>query len=240
MIPTDCLAEFRVGHPREAVALLNQLRERNVPVHLSAPDSESVTTLLAGVDEDHKRLQFSADPSHPQLQRIVDADAGTAVAYLDAVKVQFDISGIEIKRGFGGCVLQATLPAELYRIQRRDAFRVRTFDREPAIAQMRHPSIPDMALALRIVDVSIGGCALHVPDDVPPLTPGVKLADVRIELDADTRFSTPLLLHHVRSLPPEPGVRVGCEWPPLPGPAERALQRYIDLTQKRWRQLAKD
>jgi len=87
VIPTDCLAEFRVGHPREAVALLNQLRERNVPVHLSAPDSESVTTLLAGVDEDHKRLHFSADPSHPQLQRILDADAGTAVAYLDAVKV---------------------------------------------------------------------------------------------------------------------------------------------------------
>ena len=46
-------------------------------------------------------------------------------------------------------------------------------------------------------------------------------------------------IHHVTSIAPSdlglPGVRVGCEWLRLAGDAERALQRYIDQTQKRRR-----
>ena len=38
---------------------------------------------------------------------------------------------------------------------------------------------PEMQLALRVLDVSIGGCALQVPRDVPALQPGAKLAGVR-------------------------------------------------------------
>jgi c-di-GMP-binding flagellar brake protein YcgR len=45
-----------------------------------------------------------------------------------------------------------------------------------------------MQLALRVLDVSIGGCALLLPADVPALEPGVTLQGVEIELDADTRF----------------------------------------------------
>jgi hypothetical protein len=40
-------------------------------------------------------------------------------------------------------------------------------------------------------------------------------------------------------LPNERGVRMGCEWAPLGGHAERALQRYIDHTQKQRRLMVK-
>ena len=39
-------------------------------------------------------------------------------------------------------------------------------------AAFRTAAGPDMQLALRIVDISISGCALLLPSDVPPLTPG--------------------------------------------------------------------
>jgi c-di-GMP-binding flagellar brake protein YcgR len=90
-----------------------------------------------------------------------------------------------------------------------------------------------------VLDVSIGGCALFVPADVPPLEPGLLLQGVRIELDADTRFEVALQLHHVTSIPGNDlGVRVGCEWQRLAGANERALNRYIEQTQKRRRMLA--
>ena len=98
-----------------------------------------------------------------------------------------------------------------------------------------------MQLALRVLDVSIGGCALFLPDDVPPLEPGMVMNQVQMDLDADTRFHANLRLQHVTALNPESkGVRLGCEFVNAGSDAERALQRYIDQTQKRRRLMALD
>ena len=98
-----------------------------------------------------------------------------------------------------------------------------------------------MLLSLRVIDVSIGGCALFVTHDVPPLEPGTRITKVRIELDTDTRFDVGLQLQHVTAIQPgNRGVRIGCEWVRLSPSAERVLQRYIDQTQKRRRMLAMD
>ena len=55
----------------------------------------------------------------------------------------------------------------------------------------------------------------------------------------DTRFNVDLRLQHVTSLGSESrGVRLGCEFVNADAGALRALQRYIDLTQKRSRMLS--
>jgi c-di-GMP-binding flagellar brake protein YcgR len=106
---------------------------------------------------------------------------------------------------------------------------------------VRHPEIADMALALRVLDVSIGGCALFLPDDVPPLQPGVLMNQVQIELDIDTRMTVKLRLQHVTSINPDSrGVRLGCELVDPSGDTLRVLQRYIDQTQKKRRLLSLD
>jgi c-di-GMP-binding flagellar brake protein YcgR len=233
---TAGFADFRVDSRREQVSLLRQLRDGNAPVSLSTAEGISMTVTLWALDEQRERLNFSADDGHPQLQRLVEGDEAVAVAYLDSVKLQFDLRGLLLVRGPRSCALQAELPELLYRFQRRQAFRVRTIERTSPKARLRHPSMPEMMLSLRVLDVSIGGCALFLPHDVPPLQPGTRLSEVQIELDADTRFPAQLTLQHVTSiLPNERGVRMGCEWAPLGGAAERALQRYIEQTQKQRR-----
>jgi c-di-GMP-binding flagellar brake protein YcgR len=234
-------ADFRVDSRREQLMLLRQLRDGNTPISLSTADGISMSVTLWALDDQRERLNFSADDGHPHLQRLVDSDEAVGVAYLENVKLQFDLHGLLLVRGERTCALQAELPEVLYRFQRRQAFRVRTIERSSPKARLRHPSMPDMMLSLRVLDVSIGGCALFLPHDVPPLQPGTRLAEVLIELDADTRFPAQLTLQHVTSiLSHERGVRMGCEWAPLGGAAERALQRYIDHTQKQRRLLAKD
>jgi c-di-GMP-binding flagellar brake protein YcgR len=235
----DAWSEFRVAHPREVQALLRQLRDGSVPVNLSAPGGAGLTTTLWAVDAERQRLSFSADEGHPQLQPLIDADEVIAVAYLDSVKLQFDLHGLLLVRSASHCALQVAWPLEMYRFQRRSAYRVRPGGRQAPSARLRHPSIPDMALTLRVLDVSIGGCALLLPHDVPPLQPGIRIGDVRIELDGDTRFEVMLRLQHVTALQHgDNGVRLGCEWGPLGGESERALQRWIDQTQKRRRLLS--
>jgi c-di-GMP-binding flagellar brake protein YcgR len=237
----DRWAEFRVTHPREVLALLRQLRDGGVPVSLTGPGGAGLTMALWAMDPNVGRLNFAANANSTQLQRLIDADEAVAVAYLDSVKVQFELHGLLLVRSAQSCSLQAQWPAEVYRFQRRLSYRVRPADRMSPQARLRHPGIPDMALTLRVLDVSIGGCALLLPHNVPPMPVGVQLADVHIELDADTRFPVLLNVQHVTVMQQsEQGVRLGCEWGPLSGGAERALQRWIDQTQKRRRLLSLD
>lgn len=230
---SDPWGDFRVDHPQERRALLRQLRDGSVPVNLNAPDGAALTTTLWSIDD--QGLGFSADPGMPQVQRLLDADEAVAVAYLDAVKLQFDLHGLVLVRGPQASTLRTAMPQEVYRFQRRQAYRVRTQERHSPAARFAHPAIPDMPLTLRVLDVSLGGCALWKSDDVPPLEAGITINRVEIALDADTRFAATLLLHHVTSLAPQGrGVRIGCEWR-VTGEAERSLQRWIDQAQKRRR-----
>ncbi len=229
--------EFAVHHPTELLGLLRQLVDNNVRVHLSAPDGSSYTTQVWTVDGHLRRLSLAADAAHPAVRALIDGGEATVVAYLESIKLQFDLQHLVLVHGANASALQAELPKRLYRFQRRSSFRVRTPASTAPTATLLHPSMPEMELALRVLDVSVGGCALALPADVPALAAGITLAGVQIELDGDTRFSTGLTLQHVSG-----GMgstdntrRLGCAFVKLDGAAQRTLQRYIDQTQKRQR-----
>ena len=96
-----------------------------------------------------------------------------------------------------------------------------------------------MSVALRVLDVSIGGCALLLPSNIPALQPGAVIKGVRLSLDAETQIDAGLMLHHVTSTGAENGsVRLGCEVVGMGPAAQRALQQYIDQTQKRRRMMS--
>ena len=230
--------EFRVGHPAEALALLRRLRDGAHPVNLNGPGGQMLGTVLWSLDEARGRLNFSVEPERPELPGLIETGEAVGVAYLDSIKLQFELQQLLLVRAARGAVLQSELPPVLYRFQRRQSYRVRIPGGALACVRMRHPSLPDMTLTLRILDVSIGGCALFVPQDVPALQPGTHVASVLVTLDADTRLETGLALQHASSIQPEQrGLRVGCAWIGLSPGAERALQHYIDQTQKRRRLL---
>ncbi len=228
---TDPCADFRVDSPRQIIALMRELNNSGAPVQLSSPSGESLDTLIWSVDNGSICMPTEGD--HPRLQALIESDEVTAVAYLHAVKLQFDLSALVVVHARQASAIQAGLPRRVYRFQRRQAFRVCSPDRLPPRVFLRHPSIPDMQLTLRVLDLSIGGCALLVPSAVPELRAGSTLHDVRIELDPDNQFSASLRLLHIASIQPHTqGLRLGCELIELDSRAERTLQRYIDQTQK--------
>jgi c-di-GMP-binding flagellar brake protein YcgR len=228
-----------VTDPIEVRALLKSLADAGALVNLSASDGSAYTTTLWVVDAQQRKISFTADMRAPSVERIVEADDAVAVAYLDQVKLQFELTDRVLVHGRQACVLQAALPAVVYRFQRRNAYRVRTLERSAPVARFRHPGLPEMSLALRVLDVSIGGCALFLPCDVPPVQPGSTVQGCVVQLDADTDFRATLQVRHVSSLASQAqGVRLGCELLAMSADAQRALQRYIDQTQKRRRLMA--
>ena len=235
------LDEFRVTSPREITAMLKRLADANAPLNLNASNGCVIGTTLWTLDSVRATLGFCAEVNDPQLPALLECDDVVVVGYLDNIKVQFDVSGLVLVRGPYAGVINCAYPQELFRFQRRGAYRVRPLLRGTPIARLRHSAIAEMQLALRVLDVSSGGCALFLPEDVPLMQPGVVLNRVQIDLDADTRFHANLRLQHVTSLHPEAkGVRLGCEFVHTSGDAARALQLFIDQTQKRSRLLKLD
>jgi c-di-GMP-binding flagellar brake protein YcgR len=234
--------EFRVRDADEIDALLRRLIDTGTALQLQSPSGAHYAAVAWAVDRARDVLAFAVDAHNPQLQRLLESDEVSAVGYLDSVKLQFELAALVLVRGARNSALHAPVPREVFRFQRREGFRVRplAFGAAP-VARLAHPMIPDMQLALRVLDVSFGGCALFLPEDVPPLAPGVRINGVRVELDADTRLHASLALQHVTAIHPESGgARLGCEWVGLGGDGHRSLQIYIDLLQKRRRLLSLD
>ena len=246
---SDPWAPFRVSSATERLRVLRELRDRAVPVMLHSPDGATITTTLWTLDPAQQRLSFAADAAESQLARLVESSEAVAVAYSDSVKLQFDLHGLVLVRGAAANTLQCSLPGEVYRFQRRSAYRVRPVVHPLPVAQFVHPEHPERVLSLRIIDLSMGGCALWLPEGEPPLQAGCRIAELRCTLDTETRFTASASVQHVSAATHEPGdpgggkarpgggMRLGCEWRPVGGLAERALQCWIDQAQKRRRLL---
>lgn len=230
------LDDFRITATEDILAIFKTLANDSVMVNLNGSDGTAYSTTIWTIDAERGMLSLSADSHSAQMHALVEAEEAVAVAYLDNIKLQFDMAGLMLVHGEKFAALSCPIPKEVYRFQRRGGFRVQPLLRNTPVARVRHPMIPDMNLSLRVLDVSIGGCALFLPDDVPPLQPGVVLNGVQLELDIDTRVSPSLRLQHVTSLNYEArGVRLGLEIVDPKPDVLRLLQRYIDQTQKRLR-----
>ena len=226
------LDDFRIASAVEIQAILRKLLETNTMVTLSSPGGASYTTLLWAVDTTRGIICFSAETGDPRLQQLLESNEIVAVAYLDSIKVQFDVEGAVLVRG-GDTALNANFPAQIFRFQRRSSFRVKPLLSHTPTAHFRHPALPDMQLSLRILDVSLGGVALALPKDVPHVGAGIHIRRCLLELDADTQLDVGVTIHHVTVLNENQGARLGCEIDGLHGSDERALQNYINQTQKR-------
>jgi len=235
------LSEFRVSAPSEIAAFLTQLTDNKIPVALNAPDGGIETTLLWTVDADRNRLAFWADASDAKTRHLLDRPGHVVVAYLHCVKLQFEVGPLVLQRGDPVSVLSCALPTQLFRFQRRHAYRVRPLMTEALTARLVHPDVPDMPLVLSVLDLSLSGCALLLPDDVPVPQRGALLRQVEFDLDvdADTEFRVDLRVQNVspRSAA-APGMRVGCEFVNVRSGPLCALQRFVHDVEKRRRALA--
>ena len=235
MSAEEGLDEFRVSSPRDIGALLKQLLDGSVLLNLNGSDGRVFTSAIWTLDSTRGTIGFNADPNDPAMQSVLHSREVTVVGYLENVKVQFDVQNLVLVHGNKASVLSCPFPREMFRFQRRNAFRVRPLMRNPPTARLRHPDMPDTEFALRVIDISIGGCALFLPDDMPMMNAG----GVRMELDDDTKLDVNLRLQHVTSLNSEArGLRLGFEFIRPGGDTLRTLQRFIDLTQKRGKLMA--
>jgi c-di-GMP-binding flagellar brake protein YcgR len=237
------LTEFRVESPVEIAEILKRLADASIMLTLSTPSGDSVMATVWSMDPQRDLLSLSVGASEEAVRRVLAGGEVVAVGYNESIKLQFILSGADLTRGDTHLTLNTGFPKLVFRFQRRDSFRVRPLMNASPVALIAHPAKPSLKAELRVLDVSIGGVALLLPDSVPPIEAEARISQALITLDGDTRLRVDLIVRRVSRLGDDgkggdKGLRLGCEMVRLGGQDERALQRYIDLTQRRRRMLA--
>lgn len=236
--------ELRVTSATEIAAYLQQLQREGAGVRLSGPEGPGLSSRIVALDAeaDLLGLALGADPEGIS-QALVAGGEITAVAYLGTIKLQFDLDAPVLVSGDQGTVLRSPWPTRLYRFQRRQSYRV-----QPAGSSYPRLVLPGDAApgrALRVLDLSIGGLALALPPDlaaVPALPAGQVSSGLVLELDRISALKVALLPHHLSPVAGDPHglMQLGCAFVDLDAAASRALQVYVDQTQKRRRLLKLD
>src|SRR5574337_1625314 len=99
------------------------------------------------------------------------------------------------------------------RLQRRAVYRVRGAGPRTLRVEFRHPALPEMQLALRVLDLGVDGCALLLPPDVPAIAPGITINGARIRIGDELPLGISLQVQHLTSIQPgAPGARLGCRF----------------------------
>ncbi len=218
--------DFRVVAPSEILSLLRTLQSQSTRINLSAPNGANLSCSLTDIDLERGSLSFDVPPAGEQLQALLSANEISAVAYLEQIRLQFELEDPVLINS----VLRCNSPGVIYRFQRRQTFRVQNSLRTPQV-RFSHPSQPDLQLSLRILDLSLGGVALFLPAEVEAFAPGCELASVQVILARDIRFRTSLRLQNSRPIDALGNTQLGFTFTQLDAEATLFLQRYIDQTQ---------
>ncbi|MFG6448180.1 flagellar brake protein [Roseateles sp. BYS180W] len=231
---TPDTGEYRLSSRSEVVAWLRELAQRGIGVQLNASSAQACNAVLTQVDSEHSAIGLELSGSDDQLGALLRSDDVTAVAYLDRIKLQFDVVGLCQVSAGNSAMLRAMLPADIYRFQRRQAYRV-------CAPTGQYPLLvvpQDKEVRLRVLNVSVGGLALHWPPELLQPTSGEAIGPARLLLAQDSQLTVHLRVQHIVTEPDRdgtPSAVAGCAFVNISSPALRVLQMYVDQAQKRER-----
>lgn len=223
---TDELARFRVEGPLAVKAVMTEMLRHNAEIRLfNAGDyQQSVVSRLLRVSNQGLHLDFKTSVAE---RRKFEAAGVVAVAFMGSVKVQFACSELESGGAGDSDDLLCPLPEAVYRIQRREAFRVSPPIRRPVECIVRPTQGAE--IRYRVHDVSVSGVALISSGALAPVVEGEIWRNCRLEIPGYSPIAFDLLIRSVKpDAPDKPNAkRIGCEFHRPSSESQRAIQVYV-------------
>lgn len=212
-----------------------------VSVHL-LPGGLSFLSVVLTLSEDEEWLFLDASPNETIHRRSLEAERLLCVTQLDKVRIQFRVSGSAEILLDGHAALAAPIPAEILRLQRRDAFRLQVplSHQLKCVLPMRElnrddPEISSRTIEAPVIDISASGLSLEIPASKTPPTVGDMIDGCNLQLPGDPVGVNLEVRYHGRRILGDGRevVRLGCSFVSLPTRAANQIQRYIYQTEDR-------
>lgn len=231
------LEKFAIDSPGDIRNIIQNIvrDEHELYVYLEGDETYFITEILdLDLKSDAGVLSIAKPIDRAALSAIHSDVAYSVVCFPDGIKVQFNGRGIPQTKIDGVMALSLALPNKLYRLQRREYFRV-MID-EKANIQMKLMSGPVMG-EFELSDLSIAGCAIRMPTAEVKLSQYDRIDQACIYFgDSDT--SLPVVLTVKNQKPDEENADyslVGCELTTPHAPDQARLQRHLLAIERRQR-----
>lgn len=210
------------------VLLRNLMEARSRAALYYGSATDFIMTSLLNVGEKGLWVEHGADIS--RNRRIAESRSITLVSSLDGVKIQFAASGVRLVTYQGDPAFYLPLPVNLYRLQRRQHFRLAI----PSSERLRCVITTGMRgrVEMPITDISGGGVRLLYDRDDIEFVPGQIYADCQIDLPEVGKISVTItvksLISHKQG---KTGGHIGCEFKDIDNASGSLLQNYVTKMQ---------
>lgn len=226
--PLD-LTKYTLTSPTEIVQHLKGIADHGYMATVFSNKGKTfILTRFLKVDLRENELVFDWASDPIVNQQILASERNVFVCSPGGVKTQFITGQARQVVYEDHPAFAVSLPDQVIKLQRREAFRIRTPVGAPLICQITdHPESP---LALEIFDISVGGLALRLP---AINTPGFEIGQryhCVIELRPMGTLDTTLEVRHRLLMKLRTGqevIRIGCGFLNLPISMETLIQRYV-------------
>ena len=224
-----------ISSPNEIKAVLQSIAEKGNRVALYYNDgNDFILTTILSVENSGLWLEQSQKAA--DNRRISESNRLVFVSSHLQIKVQFIASHASSVVYQGHAAFYLPLPDSLYRLQRREYYRLMTPVIKPLRCVIDKKDIPDRKpLEFIIMDISCGGVGLTCLESDTELTPGLSYPDCKIELPGIGTIKGTIEVKNLVELTSQSGTvykRAGCEFKNLDGASIILLQRYVTNMQR--------
>ncbi|MDD5300579.1 MAG: flagellar brake protein [Gallionella sp.] len=227
--------EHGIVSAKEMISILKYIAENAIRIALDCTDGScSVMTTLLGVND--KGLWLEQSTNQLDNKRILESEDLIFVSTHLNVKVQFAARQTRSMEYQGYSAFYLPLPKCIYRLQRRNSFRINVQPAKPlrcAIpTNIRKSSQP---CEVNLMDISAGGMKLTCVETDIELVQGQTYENCQIKLPDLGTISATVIVRSLFSLPTKSGhtiKRAGCQFINLSGASNILLQRYVNNMQQ--------
>jgi len=241
-LPDEQERECRITSARQIQSLLREISENGLLAALYFDGANDfIMTSLLNVDD--KGLWVEQGVDMPKNRRIAESKAITLVSLLNQVKIQFSVDGIRAEKYQGYPAFYLPLPASLYRVQRREYYRLMLplSERLRCVIPINQPQaggrieVPVMDISGGGVRLSDGEVRLFSKDNDIEFVLGQTYTGCQINLPEVGKINVTITIKSLVSISPKPGQtikRVGCEFKDIDNASSILLQRYVTKMQR--------
>lgn len=227
--------QYCITMPREIEYILQNMAKNSSPIALYfSEENDYVLTRMLAVDATGMWMEHQ--PNSVENKPLLESRKLIFVSSHQQIKVQFVSGQTQATTYQGQPALFLPLPHSLYRLQRREYYRLITPVNDPLLCVIPgDPSVLHDPHEVTIMDISGGGVGLTCTEQDIELIPGRTYEHCHIDLRDVGDFEATIEVRNLAVLSTPSGVtvrRAGCEFKNLDGASTILLQRYVTTMQR--------
>ena len=231
-------SEYELTSPAETLSILRGMREIGSLITLYFNRGyDFVLTSLVDISHDGKTMILDYGSNMEMNRKALQADKINCTSSKDKVKIRFVLNGVRPIKHEGRDAFVGDVPDALFRLQRRENYRLSTPLANPLRANIplsqEHGS--GKTVQAVVLDISGGGICVVVPPDSVAFQPDAQFFGANINLPNVGPISVDIRVRNIYNFTTSNGKilqRIGCEFIKLPGPTMKLIQRYIIQVQR--------